>query len=45
VDRLSLSVLVDPYSQATAKRTRYHMGRRVGGRVLQGIKFKKLKMV
>lgn len=44
VDRLSLSVLVDPYSQATLKRTRYHWGRRVGGKVLQAIKFKKLKM-
>lgn len=44
VDRLGLSVLVDPYSQATLKRTRYHFGRRVGGRVLQAIKFKKLKM-
>ncbi|AWB48892.1 phage major capsid protein [Gemmobacter aquarius] len=44
IDRLALSVLVDPYSQATLKRTRYHMGRRVGGRVLQAIKFKKLKM-
>jgi HK97 family phage major capsid protein/HK97 family phage prohead protease len=44
LDRLGLSVLVDPYSQATAKKTRYHMGRRVGGRVLQPIKFKKLRM-
>ncbi len=44
LDRAALSVLVDPYSQATRKFTRYHMGRRVGGRVLQPIKFKKLKM-
>lgn len=44
LDRLGLSVLVDPYSQATQKKTRYHMGRRVGGRVMQAIKFKKLKM-
>ncbi len=44
VDRLALSMLVDPYSQATLKRTRYHFGRRVGGKVLQAIKFKKLKM-
>jgi len=44
LDRLALSMLVDPYSQATVKRTRYHFGRRVGGRVLQAVKFKKLKM-
>lgn len=44
LDRLALSMLVDPYSQATLKRTRYHAGRRVGGRVIQAAKFKKLKM-
>lgn len=44
LDRLSMSVLVDPYSQATLKRTRYHWGRRVGGKLLQGIRFKKIKM-
>jgi HK97 family phage major capsid protein/HK97 family phage prohead protease len=44
LDRSSLSVLVDPYSQATLKRTRYHMGRRVGGRVIMPAKFIKLKM-
>ncbi len=44
LDRLSLSVLVDPYSQATAKRTRYHAGRRVGGRVIMPAKFKKYRM-
>lgn len=44
LDRIGLSVLVDPYSQATLKRTRYHWGRRVGGKLLQGIRFKKIKM-
>ena len=44
VDRLSFSLAVDPFSQMTLKKTRYHAGRRVGGRVLQPIKFKKLKM-
>lgn len=44
VDRLALSMLVDPYSQATRKMTRYHAGRRVGGRVIMPAKFKKLKM-
>lgn len=44
LDRLALSCLVDPYSQSTRKVTRYHFGRRVGGRVMQPIKFKKLKM-
>lgn len=44
LDRLSLSFLVDPYSQATLKRTRFHAGRRVGGRVIMPAKFKKLLM-
>jgi HK97 family phage major capsid protein/HK97 family phage prohead protease len=44
LDRIALSMLVDPYSQATLKRTRYHFGRRVGGQVIQPIKFKKMKM-
>jgi HK97 family phage major capsid protein/HK97 family phage prohead protease len=44
VDRLAMSMLVDPYSQATRKMTRYHAGRRVGGRVIMPAKFKKLKM-
>lgn len=44
VDRLSLSILVDPYSQATVKRTRFHAGRRVGGKVIMPAKFKKLLM-
>lgn len=44
LDRLGLTTLVDPYSQATRKRTRYHMGRRVGGRVLYPAYFRKLSM-
>lgn len=44
LDRLAMSVLVDPYSQANLKRTRYHAGRRVGGKVIMPAKFKKLKM-
>lgn len=44
LDRLSMSMLVDPYSRATQKQTRYHAGRRVGGRVIMPAKFKKLKM-
>lgn len=44
LDRLSLSILVDPYSQATRKVTRFHAQRRVGGRVLMAAKFRKLKM-
>ncbi len=44
LDRLALSVLVDPYTRATQKQTRYHAGRRVGGRVLMPAKFRKLKM-
>ena len=44
LDRLAMSVLVDPYSRATQKQTRYHAGRRVGGKVIMPAKFKKLKM-
>ena len=44
LDRLALSLLVDPYSQATFKRTRFHAGRRVGGKVIMPAKFKKLLM-
>lgn len=44
LDRLALSILVDPYSQATRKVTRIHAGRRVGGKVIMPIKFKKLLM-
>lgn len=44
IDRLALSLMVDPYSQSVQKRTRYLAGRRVGGRVREPFKFKKLKM-
>ncbi len=44
LDRLALSTLVDPYSRATNKQTRYHAWRRVGGRVIMPAKFRKLKM-
>ena len=44
LDRLAMSILVDPYSQATFKRTRFHAGRRVGGKVIMPAKFKKLLM-
>lgn len=44
VDRVGLSVLVNPYVQATNGITRMHATRRVGGRVLQTAKFRKLKM-
>jgi HK97 family phage major capsid protein/HK97 family phage prohead protease len=44
LDRLSLSILVDPYTRATQKQTRYHAGRRVGGRVIMPAKFRKLRM-
>lgn len=44
LDRLDLSILVDPYSQATKRVTRYHATRRVGGRVIMPAKFRKLEM-
>ncbi len=43
VDRLALSTLVDPYTQATKGVTRIHGTRRVGARVLQAARFRKLK--
>ncbi len=43
VDRLALSVLSDPYTQARKGVTRIHATRRVGGRVLQAARFRKLK--
>lgn len=43
VDRLSLSVLSDPYTQARKGVTRLHAVRRTGGRVLQAARFRKLK--
>ena len=43
-DRLSMSVLVDPYSRARERITRIHATRRVGGAVLQPARFRKLRM-
>jgi HK97 family phage major capsid protein len=43
VDRLALSVLSDPYTQARRGVTRLHATRRVGGRVIQPAKFRKLR--
>lgn len=43
VDRLALSILSDPYTQARKGITRIHGTRRVGGRVLQAARFRKLK--
>ncbi len=44
VDRLALSILSDPYTKANRGVTRVHATRRVGGRVLQAARFRKLKM-
>ena len=44
VDRVALSILVNPYLLATNGMTRIHATRRVGGGVIQPAKFKKLKM-
>lgn len=44
VDRLAMSILVNPYLLATKGLTRIHATRRVGGRVMQGARFRKLKM-
>lgn len=43
VDRVALSILSDPYTQARKGVTRIHATRRVGGRVLQAARFRKLK--
>ncbi|HWK14817.1 MAG TPA: phage major capsid protein [Rhizobiaceae bacterium] len=43
VDRVGLSILVNPYLLATNGITRIHATRRVGGGVLQAAKFRKLK--
>lgn len=43
VDRLALSTLSDPYTQARRGVTRIHATRRTGGRVLQAARFRKLK--
>lgn len=44
VDRLAMSILVNPYLLATKGQTRIHATRRVGGRVIQAARFRKLKM-
>lgn len=44
VDRVGLSILVNPYLRATEGITRIHATRRTGGRVLQAAKFRKLKI-
>jgi HK97 family phage major capsid protein len=44
VDRIDLSVLVNPYLLATNSTTRFHASRRVGGGVVQPNAVKKLKM-
>lgn len=43
VDRLALSILVNPYLLASKGVTRIHATRRVGGKVLQAARFRKLK--
>jgi HK97 family phage major capsid protein len=43
VDRLALSILSDPYTQARRAVTRVHAMRRTAGRVLQAARFRKLK--
>jgi HK97 family phage major capsid protein len=44
LDRVAMSILVNPYLLATSGLTRIHASRRVGGRVLQAARFRKLKM-
>lgn len=44
VDRVGLSILVNPYLRATEGITRIHATRRVAGGVIQAAKFRKLKM-
>lgn len=43
VDRLSLAILSDPYTQARKGVTRLHATRRTGGRVIQAARFRKFK--
>jgi HK97 family phage major capsid protein len=43
VDRVSMSVLRDPYSQQTSGRIRFHARRRVGGQVTDAAAIRKLK--
>lgn len=44
VDRISMSVLRDPYTQQTSGNVRFHARRRVGGAVVLGEAFVKLKI-
>ncbi len=44
VDRLALSILVNPYSRATEGVTRIHATRRVGGAVVRAAAFKKVRV-
>ncbi|KPA99966.1 phage major capsid protein [Ahrensia marina] len=44
VDRLAMSILVNPYILATKGITRIHATRRVGGKVIQPARFRKFKM-
>ena len=43
-DRITLSLLRDPYSQATSGLTRFHARRRVGARVVRAEAIRKLKI-
>jgi HK97 family phage major capsid protein len=43
-DRVALSLLRDPYSQATVGLTRFHARRRVGGAVVRAEAIRKLKI-
>jgi HK97 family phage major capsid protein len=43
LDRIGLSILVNPYIQATNGITRIHATRRVGGAVVQPAAMKKIK--
>ncbi len=44
IDRLALSILVNPYSRATEGVTRIHATRRVGGAVVRAAAFKKVRV-
>lgn len=44
VDRIAMSILVNPYLLATNGITRIHASRRVGGAVVQAARFRKLKV-
>ena len=45
IDRLDLSILVNPYTRATEGVTRFHATRRTGAGVLRPAALRKLKMV